>query len=64
MKCPICKKELEDMKYKPFCSKRCADIDLANWFNEKYSFEATEIDETDLEMLAQQQNEDGIKKED
>ena len=64
MKCPICKKELEDMKYKPFCSKRCADIDLANWFNEKYSFEATEIDETDLEMLAQQQKEDDIKKED
>ena len=51
MKCPICKKEFEDMKYKPFCSKRCADIDLANWFNEKYSFEATEIDEGDKEVL-------------
>ena len=55
MKCPICKKEIQDMKYRPFCSKRCADIDLANWFNEKYTFEATEIDEKDLEQLAQQQ---------
>ena len=64
MKCPICKKELEDMKYRPFCSKRCADIDLANWFNEKYSFEATEIDEQDLEALAQQQFEEDNKKED
>ena len=45
MKCPICKKEFTDTKYRPFCSKRCADIDLGNWFNEVYRFEATEIDE-------------------
>lgn len=56
MRCPICKKELEDTKYKPFCSKRCADIDLANWFNEKYTFEATEIDEQDLADLAEAQS--------
>lgn len=51
MKCPICKKELTDNKYRPFCSKRCADIDLGNWFNEKYRFEAAEIDEEDLKQL-------------
>ena len=51
MKCPICKIEVTDRKYRPFCSKRCADIDLGNWFNEKYSFAAQEIDETDLEQL-------------
>ena len=51
MKCPICKKEVEDLKYKPFCSKRCADIDLGNWFSEKYTFEATRIDEQDMEEL-------------
>ena len=44
------------MKYRPFCSKRCADIDLANWFNEKYSFEATELDEKDIEVLEVQKN--------
>ena len=48
MKCPICKKDFDDEKYAPFCSKRCADIDLGNWFNEKYHFEATEVDENDL----------------
>ena len=37
MKCPICKKEVTDMKYRPFCSKRCADIDLGNWFTEQYT---------------------------
>ena len=51
MRCPICHKEVEDKKYRPFCSKRCADIDLANWFNEKYSFQAVETDEKDLEEI-------------
>ena len=51
MRCPICHKEVEDKKYRPFCSKRCADIDLANWFDEKYSFQAVETNEKDLEEL-------------
>lgn len=62
MKCPICKKEVEDLKYRPFCCKRCADIDLGNWFNEKYSFQAAEVDEQDLEELAQA-SEKGQEKE-
>ena len=49
--CPICKKEFTDTQYKPFCSKRCADIDLGNWFNGAYRFEAQEIDEQDVEEL-------------
>lgn len=53
MKCALCHKEYSDKKYRPFCSKRCADIDLANWFNEKYTFEAAEIDEQDLEQLSE-----------
>lgn len=54
MICPICKKEFTDKKYRPFCSKRCADIDLGNWFSEKYTVEAVEIDEQDLEQLAEE----------
>ncbi|HZF36298.1 MAG TPA: DNA gyrase inhibitor YacG [Candidatus Angelobacter sp.] len=23
-------------RYRPFCSSRCADIDLARWLNESY----------------------------
>lgn len=42
MKCPICKQELTDMKYRPFCSKRCADVDLGNWLVEKYVVEGQE----------------------
>lgn len=35
IKCPICGKE-SDMRYKPFCSKRCADVDLNRWFSGSY----------------------------
>ena len=41
-KCPTCKKKSSD-KYKPFCSKRCADVDLGKWFNESYLIETDEI---------------------
>ncbi|MBP3515570.1 MAG: DNA gyrase inhibitor YacG [Proteobacteria bacterium] len=63
MKCPICKKEVTDMKYRPFCSKRCADIDLGNWFNEKYTFAATEIDEQDIAQLEKAMSEEDCNNE-
>ncbi len=34
--CPICGKPAEP-KYAPFCSARCADVDLNRWFNGAYS---------------------------
>lgn len=36
MSCPICQKE-GDVKYRPFCSKRCADVDLARWLSGTYA---------------------------
>ena len=51
MKCPICKKEFDDLKYKPFCSKRCADIDLGNWFSGKYAVPLQELEEAEWEEL-------------
>ncbi|NGM46308.1 DNA gyrase inhibitor YacG [Rhodobacter sp. SGA-6-6] len=33
--CPICGKPSEP-RYRPFCSRRCADVDLARWLNESY----------------------------
>lgn len=35
MTCPICARESQP-KYRPFCSRRCADVDLARWLNESY----------------------------
>lgn len=34
--CPVCSTRPADLKYRPFCSKRCADIDLGRWFKESY----------------------------
>ncbi|MFV1464451.1 MULTISPECIES: DNA gyrase inhibitor YacG [unclassified Phaeobacter] len=36
MSCPICGGETSS-DYRPFCSRRCADIDLAKWFNGAYA---------------------------
>jgi uncharacterized protein len=37
-KCPVCKKPAIE-KYRPFCSSRCADIDLGKWLGERYRVE-------------------------
>jgi len=46
--CPICGKPA-DPRLKPFCSKRCADIDLGRWLGERYvvTEPAAPEDETD-----------------
>ncbi|MCC1495007.1 DNA gyrase inhibitor YacG [Cognatishimia sp. F0-27] len=36
MGCPICERD-SDQKYRPFCSRRCADIDLAKWMTGSYA---------------------------
>jgi endogenous inhibitor of DNA gyrase (YacG/DUF329 family) len=33
--CPICGKPVDEA-FKPFCSKRCADIDLNRWLSGVY----------------------------
>lgn len=46
MSCPICKKPTV-AQYRPFCSKRCADIDLGKWLGGEYTLadEETEASE-------------------
>jgi len=46
MACPICDKK-PDEKYHPFCSKRCADVDLGKWLNESYRIPVEEHEESD-----------------
>ena len=41
-KCPTCGKPAT-AKAKPFCSKRCADIDLGRWLNEDYRVPTNEF---------------------
>lgn len=46
--CPICRKPAAEA-YRPFCSKRCADIDLARWLGGTYAIAAAEEDDPDAE---------------
>lgn len=46
MGCPICEKPT-DPKYRPFCSKRCADLDLAKWLTGAYAIPSTDPDDFD-----------------
>ena len=34
-RCPICKRPTEP-RWRPFCSKRCADLDLGRWLDGHY----------------------------
>lgn len=52
MTCPICAKKTE-AKYRPFCSRRCADIDLGRWLNESYRVPATSTDPEDEDQPRQ-----------
>ena len=51
MACPICEKKTEET-YKPFCSKRCADIDLGKWLTGAYAIAGEPQNETQLDQDA------------
>jgi len=34
--CPICGRPT-DLHYRPFCSRRCADVDLSRWLRGAYA---------------------------
>ena len=44
--CPICDKP-SDAKYAPFCSKRCADLDLSRWLKGGYAIPGRPAEEAD-----------------
>jgi len=44
--CPICKKP-SAQAFHPFCSTRCANIDLNRWLNGSYVIPASEDEEED-----------------
>ncbi|MEE2692329.1 MAG: DNA gyrase inhibitor YacG [Pseudomonadota bacterium] len=50
--CPICAKPMVG-DYAPFCSKRCADIDLHRWLTGGYAIPAVEA-EDDSEIETQE----------
>ena len=45
-RCPMCGK-LTAQKFRPFCSKHCADLDLSRWLNGIYAVPERDEDEGD-----------------
>lgn len=44
--CPICTRPT-DPAFRPFCSRRCADVDLGRWLSGAYAIPAEEGPEDD-----------------
>lgn len=40
--CALCAKKPVDPAYRPFCSSRCADIDLGRWLSDSYAIPAVD----------------------
>jgi endogenous inhibitor of DNA gyrase (YacG/DUF329 family) len=53
--CPICGKPLDE-KYRPFCSKRCADVDLNRWLSGVYAVPVKEDEDEDGGLPADNDN--------
>ena len=43
--CPICRKP-SHQDYRPFCSRRCANLDLQRWLTGTYVVPASDEDES------------------
>jgi uncharacterized protein len=55
--CPICKHPVLEgqgaERYRPFCSKRCADVDLSRWLAGVYAIPATPSEEASENEIAE-----------
>ena len=47
--CPICGKPSVE-RYRPFCSKRCADVDLNRWLSGSYAIPVVEEEDEDGDL--------------
>lgn len=44
--CPVCNKQAQDA-FTPFCSKRCADVDLHRWLSGRYAIPSSDDESED-----------------
>ena len=54
--CPICGKPA-DAHYRPFCSKRCADVDLNRWLGGVYAIPIAGTDEDEDGEMPEEERE-------
>ncbi|MGL5445860.1 MAG: DNA gyrase inhibitor YacG [Rhabdaerophilum sp.] len=49
-RCPICSRPAE-VGFRPFCSKRCSDVDLNRWLGGRYAIPAAEEPDPESEAV-------------
>jgi len=57
MTCPICQKDTVKA-FRPFCSKRCADVDLGKWLSGDYAMPSQDPDDIEQAFDAIEKLED------
>jgi endogenous inhibitor of DNA gyrase (YacG/DUF329 family) len=57
MNCPICDKP-EEKAFRPFCSRRCADVDLSRWLKGSYAIPGAPAGEDEESALNPRENND------
>ncbi|MEM9668624.1 MAG: DNA gyrase inhibitor YacG [Pseudomonadota bacterium] len=45
--CPVCEQKPSAKEYRPFCSRRCADVDLSRWLKGGYSIPGRPADQAE-----------------
>ena len=53
--CPICGRPTQ-LRHQPFCSTRCANIDLGRWLGEAYRVPVEESETDDLIRVAEHES--------
>lgn len=48
--CAVCGKPA-DPAYRPFCSRRCADVDLQRWLSGRYAIPASPAEDDEAESI-------------
>jgi len=59
--CPICSGAVS-AKYRPFCSRRCADVDLAKWMNGSYAVPSYDPEDVEVAIDAAAEGEKATQK--
>ncbi|MEO0881748.1 MAG: DNA gyrase inhibitor YacG [Pseudomonadota bacterium] len=45
--CPVCESRVVTKEYRPFCSRRCADVDLSRWLKGSYAIPGRPADQAE-----------------
>lgn len=60
MTCPICGRDTV-ARYRPFCSGRCADVDLGRWLTGGYAIPAEPVEDETEEPREPSERGDGSR---